>query len=133
MPQRILYFDGDCVLCSGWVQFVLPRDRKGRVSYATLQSPEGQALLKREGLQTTPPESMLVVENGKVHRESRAVIAVLWQLSAGWKLLGGLAWLVPFFLRDVIYRWIARHRYRWFGKNNVCWFPSESERARFQR
>ncbi|MEL7063535.1 MAG: DCC1-like thiol-disulfide oxidoreductase family protein, partial [Bacteroidota bacterium] len=45
-----------------------------------------------------------------------------------------LAWvfmLVPGFIRDAVYKVIARNRYRWFGKRDSCRLPTPAERARF--
>ena len=34
-------------------------------------------------------------------------------------------------LRDLVYAFVARHRYRWFGKREACWVPTAALRARF--
>jgi predicted DCC family thiol-disulfide oxidoreductase YuxK len=38
---------------------------------------------------------------------------------------------IPRPLRDLVYRFIARHRYRWFGKTESCWLPTPELRGRF--
>ncbi len=42
-----------------------------------------------------------------------------------------MALLVPRFIRDGIYGWIARNRYLWFGKRDVCLIPTEDIADRF--
>ena len=42
-----------------------------------------------------------------------------------------MLFVVPAFVRDGVYRWIARNRYRWFGKGEQCWVPTPALRARF--
>ncbi len=39
--------------------------------------------------------------------------------------------IVPKFIRDGIYNWIAKNRYRWFGKKEVCMVPTPEVRSRF--
>ena len=39
--------------------------------------------------------------------------------------------VIPPFLRDPIYSWIARNRYRWFGKRETCMVPTKELRAKF--
>jgi predicted DCC family thiol-disulfide oxidoreductase YuxK len=39
--------------------------------------------------------------------------------------------LVPRFIRDAVYDWVARNRYGWFGKRDSCRLPSSEERAVF--
>jgi predicted DCC family thiol-disulfide oxidoreductase YuxK len=51
-------------------------------------------------------------------------------LRGAWPLLYGLV-LIPKFIRDAIYRWIAHHRYRWFGQRASCMIPTPDLRARF--
>ena len=41
----ILVFDAHCLLCSGWVQFLLRHDTKKRIRFASIQGAAGQRLL----------------------------------------------------------------------------------------
>jgi predicted DCC family thiol-disulfide oxidoreductase YuxK len=47
-----------------------------------------------------------------------------------WPLLYAFI-VVPRPLRDIVYDFIARHRYRWFGKRDTCMVPTPELRARF--
>jgi predicted DCC family thiol-disulfide oxidoreductase YuxK len=38
---------------------------------------------------------------------------------------------VPRPLRDLVYDWVARHRYAWFGKREICMVPAQAWRDRF--
>ena len=42
----LIVFDGVCILCAGFVQFVLRNDARGYFRFTTGQSPLGQALYK---------------------------------------------------------------------------------------
>ena len=121
-------FDGICVLCNGWVRFLLRRDR-GRYRFASMQSESGRALLSAHGLDADDPASFLLVEEGRAWTDTDAIRRVLSGLGGVWRIAGSMA-LVPRFLRDPLYRLIARNRYRWFG-TTACTVPTETERSRF--
>ena len=130
--QPVVLFDGVCNLCSFAVQFILDRDRDGVFRFASLQSTAGGELLRAHG-RTPPvgdPESVVLIENGAVYEHSSAALRIARRLSGLWKVLYVLI-VVPAFVRDGVYRWIARNRYRWFGKGEQCWVPTPALRARF--
>ena len=124
----IIVFDGVCVLCNGWVQFLLERDG-GRYRFAAMQTSAGRALLAAHGLDADDPASFLLVDEGQAWTDSDAIRRVLVGLGGPWKSAVLLV-LIPRFLRDPLYRLIARNRYRWFGTTS-CTVPDEARRARF--
>ncbi len=124
----IIVFDGICVLCNGWVRFLLKRDR-GRYRFAAMQSAAGRALLSRNGLDADDPSSFLLIEDGRAWTDTDAVRRVLTGLGGVWRI-AILISLLPRFLRDPMYRLIARNRYRWFGTTS-CHVPDEAQRSRF--
>ena len=129
-PHPVVLFDGVCNLCNGSVQFILKRDPRGRFRFASLQSETGRSLMAEHGLDPDVLSSVLLVEDGRVWRESSAALRIARHLPGGWKLLRVFA-VVPRPLRDAVYRWIARNRYRWFGKTETCWLPTPELRERF--
>jgi predicted DCC family thiol-disulfide oxidoreductase YuxK len=128
--KSILLFDGVCNLCNGSVQFVIKRDPKGKFLYAPLQSEVGQALLEKYGLPIETMNSVVLVENGNVFTKSDAPLQVSRSLGGFWPL-ASMFTLVPKFIRDRIYDWIARNRYRWFGKREACMIPTPDLKQRF--
>lgn len=128
----VVLFDGVCNLCNGAVNFWIDRDPASRLRFASLQSSVGRQLLESLGhpVPAGDPESILLVEHGRVHERSGAALRIAWHLSGGWKLLVAFL-VVPRPLRDLVYRWVAAHRYRWFGKSDVCRVPTPDLRARF--
>ncbi len=129
-PQApVIVFDGICVLCNGWVRFLLKHDRVGRYRFAAMQSDAGRSLLAGYGLDPDDPASFLLVEGERAWTDSEAIRRVLTGLGGMWRLAGVIA-LVPRVVRDPLYRWIARNRYGWFGTTE-CHLPTDEERARF--
>jgi predicted DCC family thiol-disulfide oxidoreductase YuxK len=126
----IIVFDGVCHLCSGWVQFLLRRDRRGRYRFASMQSDSGRALLRTHGLDPDTPVSMLLLEGERARTDSDAILAVVEGLGGAWRAVRVFR-LLPGVLRDPLYRWIARHRYRLFGRRSQCWLPDPAHAALF--
>lgn len=127
----VIVFDGVCVLCSGWVDFVLRHDRDGRFRLAAMQGHHGRELLQAHGLCADDPASLLLVQNGNGYTDTAAIIRALSQLGGVWPIAATLLRLVPRVLRDWAYRWIARHRYRLFGRRATCRLPDPAQAWRF--
>jgi predicted DCC family thiol-disulfide oxidoreductase YuxK len=128
--EPILLFDGVCNLCSGSVQFVLKRNRKGNVRFASLQSDFGKEVLQRSNLPHTYLKSLVLIEHGKTYVKSDAALHLAKHLDGFWKM-GTMLLLIPKFIRNPIYDWIARNRYAWFGKKETCWIPEQKWNDRF--
>jgi predicted DCC family thiol-disulfide oxidoreductase YuxK len=131
MVDRILVFDGVCVLCSRWVRFVLRRDRRGLYKFAAMQSASGRRLLAQHGIDPDDPMSFLLLDQGSGYTDSDAIVRVLRSFGPGWQVLAAIVSIVPRFIRDRVYRWVARHRYRLFGQREVCMVPGPDVADRF--
>lgn len=128
-PGPIVLFDAECVLCSANAQFILTRDRAARFRLASMQSAIGQSLYRRHGMDPEDPVSLLVVEGDRIRQDSDAVISIYETLGYPWRLARILR-IIPAWLRDRIYRFIARNRYRWFGRRDSCWMAPDRYRDR---
>jgi predicted DCC family thiol-disulfide oxidoreductase YuxK len=120
--HAIVLFDGECNLCSGSVRFVLARDRGDRFRFASLQSDAGRALLEKHhltGAGAGENGSIVLIDGHRVSTRSTAALRIAGRLKFPWPILSVFL-LIPRPLRDVVYTFIARHRYRWFGKADAC-------------
>ncbi len=127
---RLILFDGVCNMCNGWVDFVIRRDKAGKFRFGALQSDQVLTLLKERGLHEAPLESIVLVSGERVYRASGAVLRILGRLPGLWPVF--LVFLVvPPFIRNAVYAWIAKNRYRWFGRREACRLPTPQEKARF--
>lgn len=127
----VIVFDGACVLCNRWVDFILRHDRAGRFRLAAMQGANGRALLASHGLSPDDPSSLLLIQRGTGYIDTEAIARVLRELGGRWRWLGGAMKLVPRFVRDLLYRWFARHRYRLLGKRATCRLPDPDQAWRF--
>lgn len=125
----IILFDAECVLCSASAQFVLRHDKVRRFRLASMQGAVGAALYRAHGLDPADPVSMLVVEGDRVRQDSDAVLSIYEGLGFPWRLMTVFR-IVPPFVRDGVYRWIARNRYRIFGRRDTCWMPTAADKDR---
>jgi predicted DCC family thiol-disulfide oxidoreductase YuxK len=130
MSQPLILFDGVCNLCAWAVRFIIERDPQQRFKFASLQGEIGQRLLQEQGLKTDSLDSFVLIENGVACSESTAALRVARHLSGAWPLFSVFL-VLPRWLRDPIYRFIAKNRYRWFGKQDSCLMPTPELRARF--
>lgn len=126
----VLLFDGVCNLCSGFVQFVIKIDPKGKFRFASLQSDLGQEILQAAGMSTDDLGTVVLVKDGDVYTHSDVALESARILGGGWQLFYVFK-ILPRFLRDGIYNWVARNRYRWFGKKEACWLPTPDLKRRF--
>ena len=125
-----ILFDGVCNFCNGAVNFIIKRDKKSRIKFAALQSGAGRQLLKEYDLSANIFNSFIFIEEGIVYSHSTAALKVCKYLTAWWPLLYGFI-IVPKFIRDGIYKWIAKNRYKWFGRQEQCMIPRPEIRDRF--
>lgn len=127
----VIVFDGVCLLCSRWVDFVLRHDRAGRFRLAAMQGTQGRALLEAHGLVPEDPASFLLVQEGRGHTDTEAILRVLRAFGGRWHVIARMLGLIPRAARDGVYRWIARHRYRLFGRRTSCRIPDSAQAWRF--
>lgn len=127
----VLYFDGVCNLCNNTVRLIIRHDRKGLFRFASLQSAAGShalADMARHGI--IIPESVVLQYRGRYYTKSDAVLQTAKLLGGTWCLLLA-GYLVPRFLRNIMYDRIAANRYKWFGRKDKCMVPTPETKSRF--
>lgn len=125
-----MVFDAHCLLCNGWVRFLLRHDNKAVFRFASIQGAEGRRLLADAGLEVSGLQTLLLVDGDRTWQHTAAIFRVLHALGWPWRM-AWLAWLVPSFFRDPLYRLVARNRYRVFGRTEVCMLPPPQHASRF--
>jgi predicted DCC family thiol-disulfide oxidoreductase YuxK len=125
----VVLFDGICNYCNSWVNFAIRNDKNARLRFATLQSATGQKLKEKYGVAPTV-DSVILIDNDRAYTYSDAALRIAKYLRWPAKALYALI-IVPAFIRQPIYKWIARNRYKWFGKKDACMVPSAEIRGRF--
>ncbi len=128
--QPVILFDGVCNLCNRAVQYIIKHDPAAIFLFASLQGNTGQQLVKQYRFAPDNLHSFVLIQNEKAYTKSTAALKVVKQLGSPAKLLYGFI-IVPRFIRDAVYAFIAANRYKWFGKNATCMIPHPEWAGRF--
>ena len=129
LPDGLVLFDGVCVLCSGWVNFIIARDPAARYRFVAIQTPFGRRLAARFGIDPDTPETNVVVSAGRAHFKLESALVVVKDFP-GWRWTA-IAWLLPRRVRNFFYDRIARNRYALFGRHDACLVPTPDVVRRF--
>ena len=125
----IVLFDGVCNYCNSMVNFAIKWDTKKQLRFAALQSEAGTFLREKYKIDSSV-DSVVFIEKGKAFIYSSAALHICKYLGFPVKFLYGFI-VVPGFIREGIYKWIARNRYKWFGKKETCMIPSKEVKELF--
>ncbi len=124
--QPVILFDGVCNLCSSVVQFVIRNDKQDIFRFASLQSDAGKKILRKFHLQDSDFSSFSLYKDGRIYTKSTGALLVAKNLGGGFKFLYAFI-IIPKFIRDFIYSFVAKYRYKLFGKKNECWIPDSGK------
>lgn len=127
--MKIILFDGVCNLCSGAVQWIIKHDKKNVFKFASLQSETGISLVKKYAIPENT-DSVILINEEQVYVKSSAALHIAKYCSGLWPLLFAFI-IVPPFIRNTVYDWVARNRYKWFGKKESCWIPTPELKQKF--
>lgn len=127
----VLLFDGVCNLCNNTVQFCINNDTDGNIYYASLQSEVGQAFLEKHRFDTRTFSTVILVEDNKFYTKSDAPLRLTRYFTNPFWRLTNVFWIVPKFIRNAVYDYIAKNRYKWFGKREACMLPTPDLKQRF--
>jgi predicted DCC family thiol-disulfide oxidoreductase YuxK len=128
MDKALLLFDGVCVLCQKSVAWLIRKDHKGLIQFSSLQGETAKTYLSSDELKAM--SSLVLIYQQKHYHKSTAFLKLMLLLNWPYKGLY-VFMLVPKFIRDAVYVFIAKNRYKWFGKHTVCWLPDAADKWRF--
>jgi predicted DCC family thiol-disulfide oxidoreductase YuxK len=129
LPDRVILFDGVCVLCSRWVAFVIAHDPAARFRFVPIQTPLGRTLAARFGIDAENPQTNVIVMGGRAWFKLESALVVLAEIP-GWRWTR-IVYLLPKRARDFLYDRIAKNRYHLFGRRESCMVPAPELRERF--
>lgn len=139
IPEKILFFDGDCSFCQYSVQFVLNHGRAEDIYFAPLQGETFKSVnnLTSNALDLSkllaPDGSLVYFRHQKVHLRSSAAIWLAWDMGSIWKL-AILGLCIPRVFRDGVYTWIAMRRKKLMAlkKESSCLIPTQEQKKRLK-
>ena len=115
--KRIIYFDGECGMCNKFVLFIIKKDKHRFFKFMSLQKAKftkRQRKFVGESLST-----IIYLNDGVLSKKSKAIISIFSNLSFPYKMLI-LSWIIPYFIRDYLYDYVANNRYKIYGKIQHC-------------
>lgn len=128
--KDIILFDGICNLCNNAINFVIKRDSINRFVFASLQSKSGKQLIKKYQIDVLKIDSIILIEKNTAYTKSTAALKISKSLSRLWPVLY-IFKIIPVFIRDWIYDYVAKNRYDWYGKKDSCMIPTSAIKAKF--
>jgi predicted DCC family thiol-disulfide oxidoreductase YuxK len=129
--KQLILFDGICNLCNSSVQYVIKHDSKDKFMFTALQSEVGQQIIKEYNIDTAKTDSILLYtpEVG-ISSKSMAALKIAFQLGFPNNLLC-VFFIIPPFVRNYVYDYIAKNRYKWYGKKESCMIPTPELKSKF--
>ncbi len=128
-PSLIVFFDGYCNLCNKWVDRILRNEKGASFYFAPLSGETAQKKIPRE-LQQEGPDAIILQEGERFLTGAHAALRIARSMKWPYRALAILR-ILPSFLLERGYKWVAKNRYRWYGKREECRLPSPEERERF--
>ncbi|HRD39219.1 MAG TPA: DCC1-like thiol-disulfide oxidoreductase family protein [Bacteroidia bacterium] len=125
--KDVVLFDGVCGLCNRSVKFLIRKERKPELLFSPLQSVYGKSLLEKYGINAG---SIVYIHNNKAYTKSGAALRLCLRLKGLWPLMI-VFMIVPYFIRDFVYDYIAKNRITWFGSTEYCEVMTSETRGRF--
>ena len=127
--KKIIFYDGLCAMCNRFIRILITLDKKEKFLLAPLQGKNGKILQKKFSKKLIGIDSVIFY-NKQVYTKSSAVINILSELGGIYKL-AYIFNIIPSFISDSIYDYIARNRFQWFGKLDKCPMPEKKNISRF--
>lgn len=130
--KKLILFDGICNLCNSSVQFVINHDKKHLFLFAPLQGETGQRIIKNFNIDTNKTDSILLYDpaSHSISYKSSAALRIAIELGFPTYLMG-LFFIIPAFIRNWVYDFIAKNRYKWYGKKEACMIPTPELKGKF--
>lgn len=126
----VVFFDGVCNLCNHSVDFIISHDVNRQFRFASLQEEWVEPFLGEYFPNTVIVDSIVLFYKDGLYQQSDAILRIFKHMGLPWRLCT-IFLLIPSFIRNPIYNYLAKNRYRWFGKQDTCRIPSADEKKLF--
>ncbi len=129
--KQLILFDGVCNLCNRSIQYVIKHDKKDVFMFAPLQSDVSKQIIEQFKIDINKVDSILLYSKEKgLKSKSSAALQVSKHLSFPVNLWSAFL-IVPPFIRNWVYDFVAKNRYKWYGKKDECMIPTPELKSKF--
>lgn len=125
--EHIVFYDGDCGFCNRTVQWILEKEKSPVIHFSAIQSPFAQRFLNGKGV-TPDLSTVYFYTEDQVYSESAAAFQLSVFLRNPYRALRFFR-VLPRFLTNAVYRWIAKRRHR--IASGYCIVPTPDQKDRF--
>ena len=129
-PNPVLLFDGVCNLCNNSVNFIIRHDKKNKYKFSALQNDIGNEIIEKFKIDPNKTDSIILIQGEKHYIKSSAALRIAKNLSGAYPLLFAFM-IIPPFIRNWVYDYIAKNRYKWYGKRDSCMIPTKELKDKF--
>lgn len=131
--KKVIFFDGVCNLCNGFIDFVIKRDSQKIIYYCSLQSEKAKQMLEDKHVIVKKDDygTIYFLDNTILYSRSSAILRIVKHLGISYNVMASFFLIIPRPIRDYAYAFIAKNRYRFFGKKETCRLPTPKERNQF--
>ncbi len=126
--NAIIFYDGECALCSIAVVFILNRDHQQKFKYAPLSGETAKKMLNSHVISNA--DSLVVHTDGAIFLYSNAVIFIAQNLIWPYKAIAILK-ILPLRMRDYIYKILANNRHLILKKSVNCQLTGKPKKDLF--
>tara|TARA_Y100000022_G_scaffold92828_1_gene80158 strand:+ start:156 stop:557 length:402 start_codon:yes stop_codon:yes gene_type:complete len=130
ITKKIIFYDGHCNLCNGFVNAIIKLDKKNIFLFAPLNGNHAKNLLKKNNIKNITVDSVVLFNNNSISYKSKAVIEILISLGGIYRVLV-MTKIIPRAILDWLYNIVAKNRYSWFGKQDRCMVPDKKIISKF--
>jgi len=128
--QPILLFDGECGFCNKTIQFFLRHEKEAKkMHFAPLESPIGKELRTYFEIDEKI-DSIILIKDHSAYIKSCAALRLAPYMKGVWQL-AIIFVIIPPFLRNLVYDFIAKRRKKIFGRVESCALLANEDRERF--
>jgi|TARA_B100001094_G_C17967623_1_gene688657 predicted DCC family thiol-disulfide oxidoreductase YuxK len=107
--KTIVFIDDDCIFCNYWGNFILKNDQSNSILISPANSSIYNELQNKYNLLPNPKETIILLHNNDIFEKSNAVIKIA-RLMKNWQSFLIIGYIIPRFVRDLIYDVIAKNR-----------------------
>ena len=130
--NNIVFFDGYCILCNSFIDFLFRSDKGQKLFFGPLQSKASLNIFYKLGYsaeEMSKLDSLVYLKKQRIKLKSDAILCLLFDLGCIYRA-SVIFYLVPKVLRDFVYDQIALKRYTWFGQRATCRTANTEEKSR---
>ncbi len=115
--MKVVFFDGICIMCNGFVRFLHRNDQKGELFFCDLRSEKARELLA-EAHSEIQFDTIVFLNGTQKEVKSAAMISIIASLGGMYKAAVVLR-IIPAFIRDAMYQLVAKNRFL-AGEQKSC-------------